>query len=142
MSTYVLTDLPTMADGSQARADSRGRSRRSAQLRVHSSSGHLRLTRRGRAMLMVLGLATALAVSVMAGSGSIATTHSSPPAATEIVVVADGDTLWAIASDIAASTGEKDVRTVMSQIETLNALESPMLLAGQQLRVPLIDKAD
>jgi hypothetical protein len=53
-----------------------------------------------------------------------------------VVTVGTGDTLWAIASDAAAATGEDDVRAMVTHIERLNALESGMVLAGQRLRVP------
>ena len=48
--------------------------------------------------------------------------------------VAPGDTLWGIASEIAT---DGDVRSMMSEIERLNALESAGLQAGQKLRVPV-----
>ena len=55
------------------------------------------------------------------------------PEPTRVVTVGTGDTLWAIAADLA---DDGDVRAMMTQIERLNALESGMLSAGQRLVVP------
>ncbi len=124
MSTYVITDLrPTFTPARPS--DSR--------------AGELRLTRRGRVVVFVLALAAVLAFSVMIGGGSVATSEKGTPASTEVIVVGQGDTLWAIASDIAADTGEQDVRTVMAEIAELNGLGSGMLRAGQDLRIPVTD---
>ena len=70
------------------------------------------------------------------GAGSAATERPGTPDPTRIVLVGTGDTLWAIAADAAAATGEDDVRDMVDRIERLNALESGMVLAGQRLRVP------
>ena len=52
---------------------------------------------------------------------------------TRVVTVGTGDTLWAIAADLA---DDGDVQAMMTRIERLNALESGMLSAGQRLVVP------
>jgi hypothetical protein len=96
----------------------------------------VRLTRRGRAVVLLLGIAIALAVGVFLGAGSVATERPGTPAPTRIVMVGSGDTLWDIAADAAAATGGDDVRAMVTRIERLNALESGMVLAGQRLRVP------
>lgn len=132
MSTYVITDLRTPSVFSTHSfappADERG-----------GEPGALRLTRRGRLVLFGVALMVVLTLSVMFGGGSVATSEKGRPSPTEVVTVGQGDTLWAIASDIAADTGERDVRTVMARIESLNSLESTMLQAGQELRVPKTD---
>lgn len=94
----------------------------------------VRLTRRGRAVLVALTLAVALAVGVLWASGSAATEH---PAQTRVVTVHTGDTLWDISAAAAAATGGGDVRTTMGTIEDLNHLDSAVLQAGQRLRVPI-----
>jgi len=96
----------------------------------------LRLTRRGRVVVLLLGLALALSAGIFLGAGSVATERPGTPEPTRIVQVGTGDTLWAIAADAAAATGEDDVRAMVDRIERLNALESGMVLAGQRLRVP------
>ena len=129
MSTYVITDLRPTSDPMDAIVADFAAPR----------PGQLRLTRRGRAVVFLLALIAVLAFSVMLGGGSVATSEKGTPAPTETIVVGQGDTLWAISSDIAAETGEQDVRDVMAQIEDLNGLESGMLRAGQELRIPLTD---
>ena len=96
----------------------------------------VRLTRRGRVTVLLLGLALALAGGIFLGAGSAATERPGDPDRTRVVQVGTGDTLWAIAADAAAATGEDDVRAMVDRIERLNALESGMVLAGQRLRVP------
>ena len=96
----------------------------------------LRLTRRGRVVVLLLGLVLALAAGVFLGAGSVATERPGTPEPTRIVQVGSGDTLWGIAVDAAAATGEDDVRAMVDRIERLNALDSGMVLAGQRLRVP------
>jgi hypothetical protein len=96
----------------------------------------VRLTRRGRVTVLLLGLALALAGGIFLGAGSAATERQGTPDPTRVVQVGTGDTLWAIAADAAAATGEDDVRAMVDRIERLNSLESGMVLAGQRLRVP------
>jgi hypothetical protein len=99
-------------------------------------SSTVRLTRRGRLVVLVAGLLLALAAGVFLGAGSVATEHPGTPEPTRVVQVGPGETLWGIASEAAAATGEDDVRAMVERIERLNALESAMVLAGQRLRVP------
>lgn len=96
-----------------------------------------RLTRRGRLVVLALGLAVVLALGFVLAGGSVATEESGPPAETEIVLVAPGDTLWDIASEAAAATGEGDVRAMVTRIQRLNALDTVLVDAGQRLRVPV-----
>jgi Tfp pilus assembly protein FimV len=102
-----------------------------------SAPGELRLTRRGRLVVLALCLAAVLGAALFLGASSTATDRSGTEAPTEIITVSTGDTLWDIASERAA-TGS-DIREVMVRIERLNALESAALDAGQRLRVPLAD---
>lgn len=87
-------------------------------------------------MVFIAGLIVIALASLAFGVSSVATQKAGQPVATETIVVGSGQTLWDIASDIAAQTGEEDVRDVMHEIKQLNALESGMLMAGQLLRVP------
>ncbi len=95
----------------------------------------VRLTRRGRLVVFLTSLFLVLVVAFMLAGGAVGTDEAGQPAPTEIVQVAPGDTLWGIASEIAT---DGDVRSVMSEIERLNALESASLAAGQKLRVPVV----
>jgi Tfp pilus assembly protein FimV len=102
--------------------------------RAVAPAGQLRLTRRGR---LVIFLGALLAVFVLAfvimGGSSASTESSGTPTATERIVVAPGQTLWQIAS---AHADGADVRATVDAIEKLNALDSAMLYAGQELFVP------
>ncbi len=94
----------------------------------------VRLTRRGRLVVFVTSLLLVLAVAFALAGGAVGTGSAGEPVPTEIVQVTPGDTLWGIASEIAA---DGDVRSMMTKIQRLNALESAGLQAGQKLRVPV-----
>ena len=96
----------------------------------------VRLTRRGRLAVFLTSLVLVLGVAFMLAGGAVGTDEAGQAAPTEVVQVAPGDTLWGIASEIAT---DGDVRSMMSEIERLNALESAQLFAGQKLRVPVSD---
>ena len=95
----------------------------------------VRLTRRGRLVVFVTSLFLVLAVAFMLAGGAVGTGSAGEPVPTEVVQVAPGDTLWGIASEV---TTDGDVRSMMTEIERLNALESASLSAGQKLRVPVV----
>ena len=93
----------------------------------------VRLTRRGRVVVLLAALILAFAVGVMVAAGSVATGEAGTPEPTKVITVGAGDTLWAIASDLA---DDGDVRSMMSKIESLNAMETGTIDAGQRLVVP------
>lgn len=96
----------------------------------------LRLTRRGRVVVFAAWLLAALlTVLLLTGGASVATEEAGVPASTQVVMVHDGDTLWAIAAAVTSESG--DVRETMTRIERLNALESGLVYAGQRLRIPV-----
>lgn len=91
----------------------------------------LHLTRRGRVVLVLLALLV-VAAGVMGGRA----VADAPQRATEVTThaVVAGETLWQIASDVAAP-GE-DVRDVVAQLRDLNGMADSSLIAGQVLLVP------
>ncbi|WP_134741285.1 LysM peptidoglycan-binding domain-containing protein [Nocardioides sp. 503] len=93
----------------------------------------MRLTRRGRLVVLLLALGIVLAVGFSLASGSVATEDAGTPDATRVVMVGSGDTLWDIAADVAP---EGDTRAMMDEISRLNALDSSMVTIGQKLIVP------
>jgi len=93
----------------------------------------VRLTRRGRLVVLVAGLATALGIGIVGASLAVA---GDQPEQTRVVTVHPGQTLWDIASATAARTGGGDTRSMMSHLEALNHLDSTSLQVGQHLRVP------
>lgn len=93
----------------------------------------LRLTRRGRLVVFLVGLLVAVAVAVAFAGVSAATAEKGEPVPTDVIVVGSGATLWDIA---AARTDDGDVRAMISTIQDLNNLDGGMLVAGQRLLVP------
>ncbi|WP_202388446.1 LysM peptidoglycan-binding domain-containing protein [Nocardioides flavescens] len=105
-----------------------------ARGRAPAAAGTVRLTRRGRVVVLLVALVLAFAVGVfVTAASSVATLEPGAPEATEIVQVGSGDTLWGIASELAE---DGRVRDMMHRIERLNALESTALQTGQRLVVP------
>ena len=94
----------------------------------------VRLTRRGRLVLLVAFVALAfVALTVFVGE-SAATGKANAPMQTRTVEVGEGDNLWQIASTV-AEPGE--VREMIHQIEELNALSGVGLVEGQEIAVPV-----
>ena len=101
---------------------------RRAALPAHS---HMRLTRRGRLVVLLACLGLVLSVAFLYGGSSVATDTPEP---TRTITVGQGETLWGIASEL-ATNGE--VRPMMHRIQKMNGLDSGMLLAGQELLIPV-----
>ena len=102
--------------------------------RAARATAPVRLTRRGRLVVTFLLLGLVLAVLTVFGSTSAATWDAGEPVPTRTVVVDEGDTLWMIASEVAAP-GE--VREMVHRIEELNALSGAGLAIGQRIAVPV-----
>lgn len=100
---------------------------------VRPASTRLRLTRRGRALAILIAFLAVFAVAMFFGASSVATQEGGTPIETSVVTVGSGDTLWGIASD-AAAPGE--TRAMMRTIQDINALDSVVVEIGQRLRVP------
>lgn len=98
----------------------------------------VRITRRGR--LVLLGLVVALAFAVIslgqvaaqAGS-SEATSDSAPVSST--YVVQPGETLWAIAERL---DPDADPRETVARIVAMNDLPDSSVLVGQELLIPAV----
>lgn len=104
----------------------------------HSSSRTtlaLRLTRRGRMVLGVLLSVPFAAVVMVVGSLSADadTTSPSGQAATGVVVVQPGESLWQIARQVAPHA---DPRATLTVIRDLNGLGGDTVVPGQALVVP------
>ena len=100
-----------------------------------STHGTLRLTRRGR-LVVLLGLVALLLVAFSLGRvGSQAAPRSSGHSTVHLpqTVVRPGETLWSVANRIAPG---QDPREVIGAIEDLNGLTSDQLQPGQLLLLP------
>lgn len=124
MSTLALPSGNHLTSHSTMRPATRATSRRGTGLR---------LTRRGR--LVVVVLVTLLAVAaLLVGHGTVdASTTPGGSAALRTVVVEPGETLWQISHRVAPHA---DPRDTVLRIEELNALAGPVVRPGQQLLVP------
>ncbi len=94
------------------------------------------LTRRGRLArtLLVLSLAVVLASAFGFSAGAGTNSAVGEPTSFIEVTVAPGDTLWSLATRMA---GGADVRAMVDEIASVNALASADLQAGQKVRIPL-----
>ncbi len=101
-----------------------------------ASRDELRLTRRGRLVLVLSVLCLVLLATVAVGSSVLATSTSGEPLEAARVTVQPGQTLW----DIAASSGAGgDLRDTVYRIQQLNHLDGAELQIGQTLEVPSSD---
>ncbi len=101
-----------------------------------AAEARLRLTTRGRRLLVALAalpLAAGIGFAALSGGSALASGETVATADFETVTVMPGDTLWAIAEEVAPA---EDPRTVIHEIEKLNALSSGSLQVGQQLAIP------
>jgi Tfp pilus assembly protein FimV len=94
----------------------------------------VRLTRRGRRLVVALalggavGLGAWLAPLVTGAEGGLRLAGESS------VVVEPGDTVWSIAGEVVADG--QDVRVVVDAIEELNDLQDSAVVPGQVLQLP------
>jgi len=98
--------------------------------RIRPASGPVRLTRRGRVVLLVLLLAIATAVAgLVAAPGQAA----ERPGAAATVVVHPGDTLWSIARRYEP---RRDPFETIDDIRRLNGIEDFTVHPGERLIMP------
>lgn len=101
---------------------------------ARSTSPRLRITRRGRRVLMTLAAAPlvlgAFAFAIN-GGGAIASLDSGAPL--ERITVNSGQSLWQLAEQLAPAADPNDVIVAILQ---LNGLSSPDVFAGQELTIP------
>ncbi|HVQ95168.1 MAG TPA: LysM peptidoglycan-binding domain-containing protein [Mycobacteriales bacterium] len=96
--------------------------------------GQVRLTRRGRLVLVALAV-VALASLLTVVAPAVAHLRSPtavPASAPAVVVVQPGDTLWSIARRVAP---DRDTRLVVADLRRLNSLSSADLEVGQRLTI-------
>jgi LysM repeat protein len=127
MSTLTISGYGSTTIGSSEVIDLQG---------FQANPSAITLNRRGRLArtLVVLSLAIVLGslVSAKAGAGTDSSAQAGPTFIT--VTVAPGDTLWSLANRLAAGG---DVRSLVSEIISINSLSSVDVATGQKLRIPL-----
>ena len=101
-----------------------------------ASPGPLSLTRRGRAVLVLLLAALLLTAFSLAQQDTQAAgvVSEGAPAPLQTTTVQPGESLWSVAQRIAP---DNDPREVVAQIRRLNDLESSSLQVGQHLVLPV-----
>lgn len=123
----------TILPAARPTAAARPSAARPARSRQVAGRGSVRLTRRGRLVVLALSLAIVLGIGIALSGGSVATQEPGTAEPTQTLIVRSGQTLWDIAAD-RAEHGE--VRSMVQEIERLNALDSAEVIAGQRLVVP------
>jgi predicted Zn-dependent protease len=94
----------------------------------------LRLTQRGRVVVVLAALVAALVVMISLSGWATASHDSGTPQQVRTIEVQPGDTLFGIAGSI-AKPGK--VRDMVHEIEQLNSLPGATIAVGQKLAVPL-----
>jgi hypothetical protein len=132
MSTAIVTTLAPITTADRGGAFS-GQAF-SGEVRIQSAQPRLRLTKRGRVVFTSLAAVPVVAgVMLLALNGGGATATSSGGAQLEEVTVQAGQSLWSLAEDIAPDV---DPRDVVSDILSVNQLQTGSVQAGQRLMLP------
>lgn len=104
---------------------------------THLARPQVRLTRRGRLVVFIAALLVVLTAALLLGTSSVASNDTGRlDQPTEAVQVGAGDTLWAIAAEVAE---DGEVREMVHTIKQINALDSSVLEIGQTIHVPVTD---
>ncbi|HEY5230217.1 MAG TPA: LysM peptidoglycan-binding domain-containing protein [Galbitalea sp.] len=106
---------------------------RSDLVRSDLRASHLRMTKRGRGVLLSV-LATPLVIAALVfgiNAGGATATNSSTPL-TRVTVVG-GETLWSLARQVAPNA---DPRDVVADIMSVNRMSSADIQPGEQLAIP------
>jgi hypothetical protein len=107
---------------------------RSSDFGVSVRKAHLRLTRRGRGVLIVLAsVPLVVGLIFMVNAGGAAATDSGAPTHFGYVTVEAGQSLWAIAEKVAPNA---DPREVIADIVSLNQLEGGVVSPGERIAIP------
>jgi hypothetical protein len=93
----------------------------------------LRLTRRGRLVLVGLFLVALFGGGVLFGTGSKAGASDQAGTPHSYVVIQPGQTLWSLAKQVAP---DDDPRATIETIRRLNALPDTGVQAGQRIALP------
>ncbi|MCL3860152.1 LysM peptidoglycan-binding domain-containing protein [Actinotalea sp. K2] len=101
--------------------------------RTAAPAGGLRLTARGR--LVVICLTAAVVVAGMLGGGRAEAGAVGPGTQVTTHTVVGGETLWGIARSVSAPG--QDLRDAVDDLVALNGLSSSALRVGQQIVVPV-----
>jgi hypothetical protein len=130
MAGGVLAQRPAALVGRSVPAAHSAAMERPVPAARSASRRPVRLTRRGRTVLVLLLL---VVIGVLAAVLAPASRAADPAGPAEIAVVQPGDTLWSVAERHAPS---RNPFGVIEQIRTLNDLDGYTVHAGQELLLP------
>jgi hypothetical protein len=106
---------------------------RTEEVRTSPRRSRLRMTKRGRAVLLALVaipvVLCVLALGINAG-GATATSSSTPLAK---ITVVGGQTLWSVAKQIAPNA---DPRDVIADVMSVNRMSTADIYPGERLAIP------
>jgi hypothetical protein len=105
----------------------------STAVRRTPTRSRLRMTRRGRALLLVIVAAPVVVLALFFGinaGGATATTSSTP---LQTITMPAGESLWQVATEIAPKA---DPRDFIADVVAVNQLASTNVQPGQALQVP------
>jgi hypothetical protein len=111
---------------------------RSVSIPSASASAPVRLTRRGKVVIVTLAVIAIGILAIMFGPSSTASSDAGAPQETTSVQVLPGHTLWQIAAD---ANPHGDIRKTVDEIIELNSLPNASALQmGSEIAVPVYDK--
>ena len=129
MTAYVMT-APARPIPAQARP-------RQGRARVYAVQTPAARARR-KAIARIALVALVLAALAIIAPRAIAGDEAGPVVAHDTYTVAQGESLWSIASALTAPGDQ--VRETMNELKTLNAMSSGSLQAGQQIAIPALNR--
>lgn len=98
----------------------------------------VRLTRRGKTLVLSVAVAAIAVLAVMFGPSSTATDQAGSPVDTTSVRIMPGHTLWEIAGE---ANPNGDIRNTVDEILELNSMPSASdLQVGSEIAVPVYSK--
>jgi LysM repeat protein len=101
--------------------------------RRSASRSHLRMTARGRAVLLTVVATPLVIVALVFGINAGAANGTTSAGHLQKVTVVGGETLWALAQQVAP---KDDPRDVIADIMSVNQLQSANIQPGEQLLIP------
>lgn len=105
---------------------------------IPSVSAPMRLTRRGKIVIVTLAVIAIGILAIVFGPSSTASSDAGTPQETTSVQVLPGHTLWQIAAD---ANPHGDIRKTVDEIIELNSLPNASALQmGSEIAVPVYDK--
>jgi cell division protein YceG involved in septum cleavage len=100
-----------------------------------TTATHVRLTRRGKLVVLALAVAVIAVLAIVLGSSSIAGNESGAAPETTTVRVLPGTTLWEVATE---ANPNGDIRQTVDEIVRLNSLPNASALQmGSEIAVPV-----